>query len=238
VTAVLGASDDSSGVSFSAAALAGDCPPPLPFFRRRLRFGFSGPDPPPEVAGSGSGQSLRAAAGLSAAGLSAAVDGNSGNLAAGSLLALLSASGLAGLADFFGRGFEIRRARGSALSAPVLAGVEGASLMNFAQSKPAQCAGVEHNSMTIAPQTRGNELCPLWESTTPMTRLGRARTFAYLCSSPFLGSQKFRMSSAFRESVVLGFAALLLPSLPIDQRSKSGLTVELLVAPVALIALR
>jgi hypothetical protein len=77
------------------------------------------------------------------------------------------------LADFFGRGFEIRRARGSALAASVLAGVEGASLMNFARSKPAQCAGVEHNPMTIAPQTRGNELCPLWESTTLMTRLGR-----------------------------------------------------------------
>jgi hypothetical protein len=74
------------------------------------------------------------------------------------------------------------------LAALVSAGVEGASLMNFARSKPAQCAGVEHNPMTIAPQTRGNELCPLWESTTLMTRLGRARTFAYLCSSRFLGS--------------------------------------------------
>jgi hypothetical protein len=63
------------------------------------------------------------------------------------------------LADFFGRGFEIRRARGSALSAVVLAGVEGASLMNFARSKPAQCAGVEHNPMTIAPQTRVQEAC-------------------------------------------------------------------------------
>jgi hypothetical protein len=82
------------------------------------------------VAGSGSGQSLRAAAGLSAV-----VDGNSGNFAAGegslSALASLAVSGLAGLADFFGRGFDIRRVRGSALSASVLVGVEGVSLMEF-----------------------------------------------------------------------------------------------------------